>query len=62
MLKQILGREISKVKASRPESPSLRVTIPRRIVNDLKLHSDDFVEWDVSTEKGEMVARIRKLK
>jgi hypothetical protein len=49
------------VGEARPNSKSLRVTIPNGIVMFLDLHSGDEVEWKMEmTPKGQRIAMMRK--
>ena len=52
----------SKVNIARPESKSLRATIPEGIVAFLDLKSGDKLEWKMVVEKGERIVTITKLK
>jgi hypothetical protein len=42
-------------------SRSIKTTIPRKIIEELKLDFDDVIEWKVDVEKGHKFARVRKL-
>jgi len=44
----------------RPNSPSLRATIPEGIVKTLKLLHGDTLIWDLEARDGEIVAIVRK--
>jgi hypothetical protein len=62
MLKQqILAKEVSRIKTAHSKSPSLRTTIPQKIVSDAKLQADDVLEWEVYVEKGRTYMRVRKM-
>ncbi|MFY9872085.1 MAG: hypothetical protein WAK17_20435 [Candidatus Nitrosopolaris sp.] len=51
---------MSRVKIARAESTSIRATIPQRIVEGLKLEANDIIEWELYSDKGKTLARIRK--
>lgn len=57
----ILGKEISRLTKANSGSESLRATIPKRVVNELKLGVSDIVEWETFTDKGVKYARMKKL-
>lgn len=52
----------SKVSIARPESKSLRATIPEGMVAFLELEKGDKLEWKMEIIKGERVALVRKMK
>lgn len=62
-IKQVtFDRELSRLAKANTKSDSIRTTIPKKIVDDLKLDVNDVLEWRIDTEKGEKFARIKKLK
>ena len=50
----------SKVGIARPESKSLRATVPEGIVAFLELEAGDKLEWKMEIIDGERVAMVRK--
>lgn len=52
----------SKVGIARPESKSLRATIPEGMVAFLEIQSGDKLEWKMEIINGERVAIVRKMK
>lgn len=50
----------SKVSIARPESKSLRATIPEGMVAFLELEKGDKLEWKMEIINGERVAIVRK--
>ncbi len=55
-------RELSRLARANTKSDSIRTTIPKKIVNDLRLDVNDVLEWRIDTEKGEKSARVKRLK
>ena len=51
----------SKVTIARPESKSLRATVPEGMVAFLELQSGDKLEWKMEIIDGKRVAIVRKL-
>jgi hypothetical protein len=51
----------SKVNVARPESKSLRATVPEGIVAFLDLKASDKLEWKMEIINGERVVVVRKL-
>jgi hypothetical protein len=51
----------SKVSIARPESKSLRATVPEGIVAFLELNKGDKLEWKMEIIEGKRVAIVRKL-
>ena len=52
----------TKVSIARPESKSLRATIPEGIVAFLELEKGDRLEWKMDIVNGERVVLVRKAK
>lgn len=51
----------SKVGIARPNSPSLRATIPEGIVAFLNLREGDDLEWKMEIADSERVALVKKM-
>ena len=51
----------SKASIARPESKSLRATVPEGIVAFLELQAGDKLEWKMEIIDGKRVAIVRKL-
>jgi len=51
----------SKVGIARPESKSLRATIPEGIVAFLELRAGDKLEWKMKIVNGERATVVRKM-
>ena len=52
----------SKTSIARPESKSLRATVPEGIVAFLELQAGDKLEWKMEIIDGERVTIVRKIK
>ena len=52
----------SKVAAARPESISMRTTIPTFLAKKMNLDVGDTLNWDLDKIDGEWVMTIRKAK
>jgi len=50
----------SKVSIARPNSKSLRATIPEGIVAFLELEKGDKLQWKMIVENGKRVATVQK--
>ena len=50
----------SKVSIARPNSKSLRATIPEGIVAFLELEKGDRLEWKMEIREGKRVVMVRK--
>jgi hypothetical protein len=56
-----MGKKSHVTKATTTSS-SLRTTIPKNVVKDMKLSMGDVLDWDVNTtEKGRTYAKVRRL-
>ena len=55
-----IGSNQSKVSAARPESISVRTTIPTFIAKKMGLDVGNTLEWDLDKTDGEWIATIRK--
>lgn len=52
----------SKVSIARPQSKSLRATVPEGIVAFLELEKGNKLEWKMEIIEGERVTVVRKVK
>jgi len=52
----------SKAAIARPDSKSLRATVPEGIVAFLALQSGDTLDWKMEFKNGERVVEVRKAK
>jgi len=52
----------SKASIARPDSKSLRATVPEGIVAFLELNSGDKLEWKMEIMNDERVVIVRKIK
>jgi bifunctional DNA-binding transcriptional regulator/antitoxin component of YhaV-PrlF toxin-antitoxin module len=50
----------TKVTISRPESPSVRTTIPPEVARALKLKNGDFIEWEGEAKESALAWSVRK--
>lgn len=50
----------SKAFQVRPDSPSLRATIPLAVVQTLKINPSDTLLWELRAEDGELYAIVKK--
>jgi hypothetical protein len=50
----------TKVFLNRTDSLSLRATIPRGVVSDLKLKDADSIHWELESRDGKIVAVVTK--
>jgi hypothetical protein len=50
----------SKTAVARPDSKSLRATVPEGIVAFLGLQSGDTLDWKMEFKNGERVVEVRK--
>lgn len=50
----------SRVTRARPETVSVRTTIPAHVARKLKLEAGDTLEWDLDKEGAVWFARIAK--
>jgi len=55
-----MGSVKSKVFLVRPDSPSMKGTIPLPIVEALKLEHGDKLDWQVEARNGGIVAVVKK--
>ena len=49
------------VARAQSKSPSLRTTIPKSIVDELSIHQGDVLDWEITTEKGRRIMKVKKL-
>ena len=52
----------SKTAVARPDSKSLRATVPEGIVAFLALETGDTLEWKMEFKGGERIVEVRKAK
>lgn len=58
-----MGDKISfktKVSISRPDSPSVRTTIPPEVAKALKLKNGDFLEWQAEAKDNALAYSVRR--
>ena len=67
MANQLGSVETTTLSASRPQSKSIKTTVPREVVSLLKLNVKDRIEWmkfidvdGIYGEKGTIVAVVKK--
>ena len=51
----------SKISAARPESISMRTTIPAFIAKQMRLNVGDTLDWDMDKVDNEWIVKIRKI-
>lgn len=51
----------STVARAQSKSPSLRTTIPKSVVDELSIHQGDVLDWEIATEKGRRIMKVKKL-
>ncbi len=51
----------STVARANSKSPSLRATIPEKVVRQLSIKPGDVLDWEVITEKGRHVMKVKRL-
>jgi bifunctional DNA-binding transcriptional regulator/antitoxin component of YhaV-PrlF toxin-antitoxin module len=51
----------SQVSRASSKSPSLRTTIPEKIVQEAKIRAGDVLDWEISSEKGRLMMKVKKL-
>lgn len=50
----------SKVHYVRKGSPSVKTVIPQGVADALKIKHEDMLEWEITSEDGIIVAKVRK--
>ncbi len=55
-----MGAKSTVSKAS-SKSPSVRTTIPEEVVREMKIRVGDVMDWEVLTEGGRKVVRVKRL-
>jgi bifunctional DNA-binding transcriptional regulator/antitoxin component of YhaV-PrlF toxin-antitoxin module len=50
----------SKVFHVRPDSPSLRATVPEAVAKTLKLKHGDQLLWEIEVRDGQLVVVVKK--
>jgi antitoxin component of MazEF toxin-antitoxin module len=51
---------ISKVTLARPNSPSLRTTIPEGVAKMIELNTGDSLKWDIAIKDNKIEIRVSK--
>ncbi len=51
----------SAVAKANSKSPSLRTTIPKKIVQEIQIKPGDILDWEITSQRGRRVMRIKKL-
>jgi antitoxin component of MazEF toxin-antitoxin module len=51
---------ISKVTLARPNSPSLRTTIPAGVAKMIELNTGDSLNWDIAIKDNKIEIRVYK--
>jgi hypothetical protein len=55
-----MGEKSIVVKASN-RSPSVRTTIPEKIVQEMEIAAGDVLDWETAMQGGRKVVRVKKL-
>ena len=55
-----MGYKSAVARASN-KSPSVRTTIPEKIASEIGAKPGDILDWELISEKGKKIAKIRKL-
>jgi bifunctional DNA-binding transcriptional regulator/antitoxin component of YhaV-PrlF toxin-antitoxin module len=55
-----MGEKSIVAKAS-SKSPSVRTTIPEKIVKEMEIAVGDVLDWETTTQGGRKVVRVKKL-
>lgn len=53
---------ITKATSARPNSPSLRTTIPESIVKMIELSNGDYLRWKISIKANNVEIKVSKKK
>ena len=48
------------VKANK-KAYSFKTTVPRHIIDALKIQKDDALQWEIAEEAGEVYAKVKRL-
>lgn len=56
----VVGYKSGVVKASH-KSPSVRTTIPEKIAAEIGIKPGDILEWELTSEKGRQIMKVKKL-
>lgn len=51
----------SKVHYVRKGSPSVKTVIPEGVASALEIKHDDIIAWELVSEGGSIIAKVRKL-
>ncbi|MDG7002140.1 MAG: AbrB family transcriptional regulator [Nitrososphaerota archaeon] len=55
-----MGHKSTVAKAN-SKSPSVRTTIPEKIVAELSIKPGDILDWEVVKEKGRQIMKVKRL-
>ena len=55
-----MGYKSAVAKASN-KSPSVRTTVPEKIANEMGIQAGDVLDWEIGSEKGRKVMKVKKL-
>jgi len=55
-----MGYKSAVAKASN-KSPSVRTTVPEKIVSEVGIKPGDILDWEVTVEKGRQIMKVKKL-
>ncbi|HXX98737.1 MAG TPA: hypothetical protein VEL11_16690 [Candidatus Bathyarchaeia archaeon] len=55
------NREVSHLTRVNKISRAAKTIVPKRVMEELKLDYNDFMEWTIAQGKNEKFARVRKI-
>ena len=55
-----VGYKSGVVRASN-KSPSVRTTIPEKVVSEVGIKPGDILDWELTSEKGRQIMKVKKL-
>jgi bifunctional DNA-binding transcriptional regulator/antitoxin component of YhaV-PrlF toxin-antitoxin module len=55
-----MGYKSAVAKAS-SKSPSVRTTIPEKVASEVGIRPGDVLDWEVTSEKGRSIMKVKKL-
>jgi len=55
-----VGEKSAVAKAS-SKSPSVRTTVPEKIAKEMELRVGDILDWEIGSQSGRTIARVKKL-
>ena len=58
----MIGREISRLTKVTQKSKAIRTIIPKKIVEALQHGTNEFLEWQIATQKDEKYVCVKKLR